>query len=529
MEINSLLKHWVEKTPNAVGFVENDKPMTYKDFDSLVNRTATWLHQEGVKKDDRVAIWLVNKIEWLIFYFALSKIGATIVTVNTRYKAHELEYLLAESEATMLILEKSFGRIDFLGIFQDIDSHKLRKLKTLVLLAERSISVEGIDSAQRLVEYSLCALPDEQAIRTEDFSDALNILFTTSGTTSKPKLVMHSQNNIALHASRAAQTYGFCDDGVMLLGALPCSGIFGFVAVLATIAAGKTVVLMDVFDAEEACGLIVEHHITHMFGSDEMYKRILSFAEQDVPFPSARVFGFAAFHPGMESFGSKAWQRKVPLIGLYGSSEVQALFALQSTELPLTEVLSGGGIPCNTEATIRIRDPESQELLPLGQSGLIEIRSDTNFLGYLNNQEATEKAVDQEGYFCTNDIGYLTKDNRFVYQARCGDTIRLGGYLVNPAEIEDLLNEQEEVKDSQVVSVDVNSQNRCVAFVILKEGYVLDEKCLLNRLASVTAQYKVPAYVWEIDSFPLAMSSNGAKIKKAELRTLAALKLKENQ
>src|SRR5690606_7564005 len=180
------------------------------------------------------------------------------------------------------------------------------------------------------------------------------------------KLVMHTQRTVTLHSQRVARAYRFEEDGVSLLAALPFCGVFGFNASFGAFAAGKPVVIMDTFDGAEAARLITHHHITHVFGSDEMFRRILDHAAGDEPFPSIRVCGFAAFHPGVEELGREAWRRGVPLYGLYGSSEVQALFSMQRPGLSEAELLKGGGLPCNADASIRIRDLDSGEILGPG-------------------------------------------------------------------------------------------------------------------------------------------------------------------
>ena len=159
--------------------------------------------------------------------------------------------------------------------------------------------------------------------------------------------------------------------------------------------------------------------------------------------------------------------------------------------------------------------------LGTGKSGVIEIYADTNFVGYLNNQAATDQVVDAEGYFCTGDLGYLREDGSLVYQTRQGDAIRLAGFLVNPAEIEDVLKLQSGVDDAQVVGVEVDGQNRCVAFVITRKGCAFDENALRSSLGQSIAAFKLPVRIWEIDAFPTTMSSNGVKIQRRKLREMA--------
>lgn len=360
-------------------------------------------------------------------------------------------------------------------------------------------------------------------------ADSLAVLFTTSGTTRMPKLVMHSQRTLALHSRAIAQAYGFSEPGAVVLGALPFCGVFGLNPVLAALAVGATVVVMEAFDGPEGARLIEQHQVSHLFGSDEMFRRLQDGAPPALDFASLRWCGFASFGSGAEQLVIEARRRGIPLVGLYGSSEVQALFALQSAgQSPELSAL-GGGYPASPEARIRIRDIETGELLDPGHSGIIEISAPTNFLGYLDAAAATAEVIDSEGFFRTGDVGYLGPDGSFVYQARQGDAIRLAGFLVNPAEIEDVIRTCPGVAEVQVIGVDIKGEPGCVAFVIPVQGKTVSEDEILSHLATEVARFKLPRRVWFIDRFPVTESANGAKIQRTQLRELAAMRLAEGR
>ncbi|NYT61662.1 AMP-binding protein [Alcaligenaceae bacterium] len=526
LSMPELLAHQVGKHPDDVAFIDGEREITYAEFGAMCRKTAVWLAAQGIGPGDRVAVWLVNRIEWLTLYFGLSHIGATLVAVNTRYRSNELEYILERSQAKLLVLELNFRKIDFPAVLADVNPASAQSLERVAILNATPGNLQHSILGKPTVAFSLTELADGDVPLTGG-PDSLSLLFTTSGTTSGPKLVMHLQRTVTLHSQRVAKSYGFEEDGSCLLAALPFCGVFGFNAAFAAFAAGKPAVIMDTFDGAEAARLITHHHATHVFGSDEMFQRILDHTTADIPFPSARVFGFAFFHPGVEEFAGDAWKRQVPLFGLYGSSEVQALFSLQRVNQPVLERIKGGGLPAHAGAEIRIRDIDTGEILPVGHSGAIEIRSDSNFVGYLNNQEATQKAIDKEGFFSTGDVGYLREDGSFVYQTRQGDAMRLAGYLVSPVEIEDILKEQPGVANAQVVGVELNGQARCAAFVILEPGHAFDEASLKAGVAGALAAFKVPVSIWSIPEFPTTQSSNGAKIQRAKLRDMAMQRIQE--
>lgn len=519
LTLSALLARQAAVFPDRVAFIDEGREITYAKFAVLCDRTAAWLAGRGIVAGDKVAVWLVNRVEWLALYFGLARLGAALVTVNTRYRSHELEHILEQSKARMLVLQLNFRKIDFPAILRDVRLEAAASLEQVVVIDQDADTPHEI-LGKPVTGFYLADLPDV-SVPDQSSADALSILFTTSGTTSKPKLVMHLQRTVGLHVQRAGQSYGFMQPGTVLLAALPFGGTFGFMAAFAAFVSGASVVIMDTFDGPAAAQLCTRYEVTHVFGSDEMFGRIIENGVGDVPFPSARVFGFACFHPGLSEFGESSWKRGIPITGLYGSSEVHALFSLQPAALPQAQRIEGGGKPASADAEIRIRDIETGALLPPGVTGEIEIRSPTNFVGYLNNPEATAKAIDSEGFFHTGDVGQLREDGTFVYQTRLGDAIRLGGYLVSPAEIEDVLKNMAGVADVQVVAVEIGSQTRSVAFVVAAPDAALEPGILIAAAAASLASFKVPARIWLVDEFPTTQSANGIKVQRAKLRDMA--------
>src|SRR5205814_4889922 len=191
--------------------------------------------------------------------------------------------------------------------------------------------------------------------------------------------------------------------------------------------------------------------------------------------------------PGSAELGKAGWNRRIPLVGLYGSSEAQALFAVQPLHLPLQRIEPGGRPVAGPEAEIRVRDPDSGELAKPGRSGEIELRAPSLFAGYWNDAEATNAAMCPDGFFRTGDIGRLREDGTFVFETRRGDAIRLGGFLVSPIEIEDALKRIPAVADAQVVGIELGGQMRCAAFVIPAQGSAPRESEIIANAAALMA------------------------------------------
>lgn len=511
---------------DAPGFIADDRTVSFSEFLSMVDRTAAWLLAQGIQPGDRVAVWLVNRIEWLALYFALARISAALMTVNTRYRAHELGYILERSRARFLVMQTHFQSIDFANLVAAVPRTATDALSRVAVVGAIAATLPATLLGKPTVALVLDDLPPSPThLAGSPDPDTAGILFTTSGTTSGPKLVMHSHRAVATHAQRVATAYGFLDEDVRLLAALPLCGVYGFCTVMAAFAAGRPSVLLDVFDAGRAASAISEHTVTHMFGSDEMYRRLLDEVPEQHSFPSLRVAGYAAFQPGAELLARTAVDRGIPLLGLYGSSEMQALFSMQRPELPPEQRIEAGGSPASPGAEVRIRDVGTDVLLPPGKSGEIEIRTDTSFIGYLDDSAATQAMIDAEGFFRTGDIGHLRDDGSLVYETRQGDVMRLGGHLVSPAEIEEVLRAQDGVADVQVVAVDLGGRVRAVAFATAKPGSALDSQRLQQAAAASLAAFKVPARIWVVDDFPVVESANGTKIQRAKLREIALRRL----
>lgn len=522
----SLVEARLARNPGAVAFIAGDRRITCAEFAQLCLRTETWLREHGVGAGDRIGVWLVNRVEWLALFFALARIGATLVSVNTRYRSEEVTYILEKSGACMLVLQPGFRSIDFTGILQGMDGDQLPALTRLAVLdADAATPARLLGRPVLSLDVSAC-----EPAPAEDGSDSAvpAIFFTTSGTTKGPKLVMHPQRTLVQHAWNCARAYGLDQDGAAFLAMLPFCGVFGLNGALAAFAAGAAVVLIETFDGLQATQLLQAHGITHTFGSDEMYRRVLDAAPGERPFPAARMFGFGAFTSSFSAYAREACARGVPLTGLYGSSEVLALFSAQSMDLPVEPRTEGGGRPAaGRAATVRIRDTGTGALLPPGQSGEIEISAPSVFSGYYDNPEATAEALLPDGFFRTGDIGHLRSDGSFVYETRMGDAIRLGGFLVNPVEIEAVLKRFAELADAQVVAVEIGGQTRVVAFVIAERGAAIDAQAIMARMRAQVAPFKVPARVWPVDAYPVTLSSNGMKTPRNKLRELALQRLAE--
>jgi fatty-acyl-CoA synthase len=523
--VPGLLASVARRAPNAPALIAGEQVISYAELELQARRVATALSELGIGPGDRVALWLPNVAAWPILYLACCHLGAIAVAVNTRFRSVEVADIVSRSGAKLLACWPDFKQIDFLSILAEIDPAALAGLQTVVVWGDAPPTLPPSIARLRLVPYErLRQRPPLE--RSHAAPDALCNIFTTSGTTRAPKFVLHRQGAIAAHNARVAQAFGFNAGDTRQLLMLPFCGVFGFNQTMTTWAAGAPLVLMELFETERALALIEQHRITQLFGSDEMMDRLLAAQPgSDIAFPTVKWCGYAGFNTSLNDIVARADRRALKLCGLYGMSEIQALFSRQKITASVEERSEPGGWPVSPLTRVRIRDPETGKLLGHGQPGEIEVSGPSVMVGYFNNAQATAETVLADGFLRTGDLGLTHGDGRFTFLTRMGDVLRLAGFLVSPLEIESHLQGHATVEAAQVVALARPEGVRAVAFVVLKPGAAFDQGILIAHCKAGLANYKVPAAVFAVEDFPRTPSANGAKIQRNKLRDMAAQRL----
>jgi len=485
-------------------------------FQERVLGMAAGLRRAGIGPGARVGLWLPNGVGYLAAMFACARLGALAIHINTRFRAAEIGNLLRRSRAVALVTQWGFTPVDFPAIFAALPAQDRADVRCVLgLPIDPGVSELAGVPAMPLDGAPADAGPDAAA------ADAPCLTFTTSGTTGGPKLVVHDQQTIAGHAFDVARRIGLDGKDAALLGTLPFCGTFGNVVALAAIAGGAHIVSLAQFDAAEAAALIRRHRITHVIGGDDMFARIAA-AAGERRFDSVRFSGFAAFHSTTAAAIAAAEAVGMQPRGLYGSSEMQALFAAAEGE----NRLLGGGVPVNPQVELHVRDPHTGQALPFGASGELWINAPSRFTEYLENPAATARAFDADGAFRTGDLGRLTEGG-FVYEARMGDAMRLGGFLVAPEEIEAVIQALPGVAGVQVVAATGGGDPVPVAFVQPAAGMNIDAAAVRAHCLEQLARFKVPERIVLVDAFPVVDSPNGPKVQKVRLREMAQALLRE--
>jgi len=507
-DVWTLLSDWAEHAPEAPAFLHGEQTISFGELHERALRAAQGLADLGVGPGDRVALWLPNVPAYPILYFACIRLGAIAVAVNTRYRAVEVSDIVGRSGAKVLACAPGFRRIDFLSILAEIEPVALERLSAVITVGETPVTPPPAIENLRRVTFDRMLTRPRLGLNHATTRAPCNI-FTTSGTTSAPKFVLHRQGAIASHAQQVARTFGLTAPETLTLSIMPLCGVFGFNQTLSTLAAGKPCVLVESYEIEEIARLIELHRPTTMFGSDDMYARLLELVPGERPFPSIKWAGYANFNASLEEIAERAEQRGLTLVGLYGMSEVQALYARQPLESPIARRKRGGGIPVSPLAHVRVVDGELQCAGP------------SVMVGYYGNEEATRHTLTPDGYVKTGDFAEMDADGGFTFLSRIGDVLRLSGFLVNPLEIETHVQKVAGIDACTAIALPRPDGVRAIAFVILKPGASLDEAAVIAHCRQSLANYKVPQRVFAIDDFPKTPSPNGFKIQRIKLRERA--------
>ncbi len=537
------------RQPNQIALIDRNRGVSFAELHAHAQRLSGHFARLGIGHQDRIAIWLPNCLAWVQAFLACAHLGATVLAVNTRFRSKELSDIIVRGRADWLVMWPAFKGIPFSQILAESGEDTLSRLKGILSVSEQDIcptppKYESSPSNQPV--DVLPAIHDDvgsshantlHGVPVHDFNNMLQsdceapeaagnggvLCFTTSGTTSRPKFVLHDQDTLIRHADGMKIAYGY-DAESRIFASAPFCGAFGFSTLCGGLATGSTVVCEPVTDTESMLSQIRKHRVTHTYANNESILKWLESSKGPEDFASCKLFGFANFSPAVHNLLEQACEHRLELTGLYGSSELQALVAAQPLTADQGDIsvryLAGGKL-IHPAARVRVRDPESGKVLPHGESGEIEILSPSQMVEYLDNPEATRGAFTEDGYFKTGDLGYSVSDQQFVFQTRMGDSMRLSGFLVNPSEIEQTVEALPGIRACQVVGATQGTRILPVAFVLLHPGVKADPEGWTAGCKQHMASFKVPVRFEVLEAFPTVESANAVKIQKNRLREMA--------
>ncbi|MED1793775.1 AMP-binding protein [Brevibacillus nitrificans] len=531
--IGDLLDETAGQYPEKEALVYHERGLRYSfaQFQDICNQAARGFLSLGIQKGENIAIWATNVPEWVISQYATAKMGGVLVTVNTSYRTHELEYLLRQSESTTLLLIDSYRDANYLGMLREIcpeldtcepgklQAARLPHLKNVIYIGEER--QPGMFLWQDLMERANLVEEEERIARQQSLTpdDVINMQYT-SGTTGFPKGVMLSHTNIVNNAIKVAecQRLGVQDRVCIPVPFFHCFGCV--MGTLACVATGAAMVPVIAFDPGIVLRVVEKERCTALYGVPTMFIAELNhptFAERDLSSLRTGIMaGSLCPIEVMKNVVHKMGIRDITIA--YGQTESSPVITQTVPEDSIERKVSTVGRP-HAGVEAKVIDPVTGESLPPGVQGELCTRGYLVMKGYYNMPEQTAQAIDAEGWLHTGDLATMDEDGYFQITGRLKDMIIRGGENIYPREVEEFLYTHPKVLDVQVVGVpDPKYGEQVLACIRVKPGEALTEEEVLGYCQGKIARYKIPRYIQVVDEYPMTASG---KIQKFKLREQA--------
>jgi long-chain acyl-CoA synthetase len=468
-----------EHHPTRPALRLDDAVMTYAEFDDATARVAALLRKRGLAPGDRVGIMLPNVSEFALAYYGVLRAGGVVVPMNVLLKRREVTFYLGDSQARLLFAWHELPNAAKDGAAE---------------LGAECLVVEPDAFAQLLAGVE----PLERVVGRE--ADDTAVILYTSGTTGKPKGAQLTHANLAINADVSKQLFAVGPEDV-ILGALPLFHAFGQTCGLnVAVASGASLALLPRFDPAKALTMIERDQVTVFEGVPTMYAALLHHPERerfDVRTLRICVSGGAALAVEL----LRGFERTFDCVILegYGLSETSPVACFNHPD----RERKPGSIGTPIEGVeMRLVDQDRREVVP-GAVGELAIRGHNVMKGYWNRPEATEEAIDADGWFYSGDIARIDADGCFFIVDRKKELIIRGGYNVYPREVEEVLYEHPAVREAAVIGLPHPDLGEEVgAAVALTPGAQATEAELREFVKSNIAAYKYPRHVWFVDELP---------------------------
>lgn len=537
--IGEWLEYWAEKTPEKEYIVYSDRDLrfTWKDFDERVNNMAKGLLAIGVKPGSHVGIWATNVPDWLTFLYAGAKIGAVLVTINTNYKQHELEYIVDNADIDTLCITEGVFDGSYIDMVYEmapelkttqrgyLNVERFPKLKNVVFIGQEKY--RGMYNTAEILLLGKNVSCDilNKTKRTVNCHDVVNMQYT-SGTTGFPKGVMLTHYNIVNNGFFTGEAMQFTADDKLCV-CVPLFHCFGIVlATMNCLTHGSTQVMVERFDPLVVLASIHKERCTALYGVPTMFIAELNH-------PMFNLFDVSSLRTGIMAGALCPIElmRQVTeklhvthITSVYGLTESSPGMTHSTTEDPFE-------VRCTTVGReypyteVKIVNPDTGEECAIEEQGEVCCRGYLVMKGYYKNPEATNEVIDKDGWLHSGDLGVKDKNGYYRITGRIKDMIIRGGENIYPREIEEYLYHMQGIKDIQVAGIPSEKYGEEVgAFIILQEGVDLLPEDVKAFCRGKIARHKIPKYIFFVNSFPLTGSG---KIQKFKLKDIGLNLLKK--
>lgn len=500
--LDAAARTWPDKPFLRAG----EEAVTFGQLDRVSDRVASGLLAYGIRPGDRVAVAGPNQPEWLYLFFAAAKIGAPVVTLNVRYRERELDHMLNQSAARLLLTPKAAGDFDFAAFYESF-RHRVPSLDHVVFLDGPGFpgSSSFDDLAGDVDRDGLAA-----AASSTNGADPAVILYT-SGTTGAPKGATLTHDSIRAAAAAQAAHLG-TDDTDSYLGTMPFNHVGGITCTItAALLCGAEVALMPAFTPDDALRIIDRHRVTVAAGVPTMYALMLPRADAyDLTSVRYAVVGGSNADPALCERIAATFPN-ARLSNLYGLSETSGACVLSRADDELATVSRTLGVPIGG-FQVRVVGPDGQPV-PRGEDGELQVRGECVCAGYWRLPDETAATFLPGGWLATGDVVAHEPDGHLVLRGRTKEMYLRGGYNVYPVEVENVLTGHPGVAMAAGIGVpDPVLGEKGRYYVVPRPGADRPAPDDLRRYCGDRlADYKVPDQVVIVDELPLTPSGKVAK------------------
>ncbi len=526
-----VLDRMAEEFPDQLAFKYTtlDYTRTYSQFRDDVDTFARSLIAMGVRAGTHVAVWATNVPQWYIAFWATTKIGAVLVTMNTAYKIHEAEYLLRQSDTHTLIMIKGYRDSHYDEIMAELcpelasarsgDKLHAKRLPFLRNIVTVGYEQEGCITWEQAMDKS-GEVPVEEVYRMASLvkkDDVCNMQYT-SGTTGFPKGVMLTHYNVVNNGKCIGDRMDLSTADRLMIH-VPMFHCFGMVlAMTAAMTHGGTVLPLPYFSPKASLACINSERITAFHGVPTMFIAMLQHPDFEKTDFSYMRTGIMAGSPcpisKMREVVEKMHMSEITIV--YGQTESSPGCTMSSTDDPLEDRVATVGHPL-PKIECKIVDPETGLECPDNVTGEFVARGYNIMKGYYKMPKATANAIDRDGWLHTGDLACRTPEGNYRITGRLKDMIIRGGENIYPKEIEEFIYTHPKVKDVQVIGVpDEALGEEIMACIILKEGETMTEQEMKEYVLSHMAKHKVPKYIDFVTEFPMNVAGKILKYKMRE-------------
>ncbi|HEY3317943.1 MAG TPA: AMP-binding protein [Coriobacteriia bacterium] len=511
-------------------YPDRDLRWTYGQFDERVTNLAKGMLAIGLCRGDHLGIWARNVPDWLTFAFATAKIGVVLVTVNPVYKSHELAYVIKQSDMKALVVIDAFRDVDYIQLVRELVpesqvqerghlySEEFPKLKSLIYMGpEKHRGFYSMPELLVLGEHAGDELYSE-AREGQTCDDVINMQYT-SGTTGFPKGVMLTSRNILNNGFYIGERQKLSPADRVCLP-VPYFHCFGIVlGVLAVLTHGAIVVGVEQFDPLMVLAAVQKERATALYGVPTMFIAELAH-------PMFDMFDLTSLRTGIMAGSPCPIETMRQVIDRMHASEMTICYGLTESSPVFTQTTTDDTLErkCETvgrkhdQVEVRVVDPETGRDCSPNAQGELLCRGYNIMKGYYKMPEATEKAVDEDGWLHSGDLGTVDEDGYYRITGRIKDMIIRGGENIYPREIEEFLYTHPKIGDVQVVGLpDALLGETVAAWIRLKPGEMASEAEILEFCRGKIAHFKIPQYVRLVEEFPMTVTG---KIQKYRIRQI---------